>query len=643
VCCWREGVREAFSSSGADVQIMAWPLPPEPPPPADASEDTGGTRPRGWWLPSGTRQALRNTYYSIRRQIGRLKKRVRQPQLRVAPQAVELPEPKPPLPGLADSAIVIAESADGAEAARASGIPRHRLWGFALPATRLDATASEEAREIVRLASTVGGILTDSDRAREAIERATSTTRPLVLIYPPLAIDRTCPQCTEPLTAQADQPDIAASPAQLIEWRAVVEQLRGVGPGEGPYSFVAARVPGRTSWKPLSKPYWKVGATTTPVRLPGSADSPDWSSSAQKHAAQAMLKDVIARKGGARAPRGAVVSGYDLKFILELVDRLNRRADLEITIDEWPMLSRAAEESEARVYGAQSILAEWARPSAVLLSQRKRADQFLVVRLHRFEIDTRYPHDIAIENVDAVVYIAPLMGRRIRDELGWPTTKLIYIPNFISLDWLERPKLSEARFGLGLVGMLPMLKRFDLALDLLSTVRKEDPRFKLFVRSALPWQNQYVWADAEQREYFAWCFERMEQDPLLRGAVVLDPPGRDMARWYRRVGHILSASDLEGGHTAVAEGMASGAVPVIRPWAGAREIYGEEWLMESIDEAATGVLRSVDAELWAERSAQAKSEVRRTHDPLAIEGAWADLLHCDVEVARSYFAQYAKL
>ncbi len=83
-----------------------------------------------------------------------------------------------------------------------------------------------------------------------------------------------------------------------------------------------------------------------------------------------------------------------------------------------------------------------------------------------------YPRDIAMENVDAVVHVSPLVGRRIRGELGWPAEKLVYIPNFLDVDWLDRPKLPDARFGIGMVGMEWANKRLDLALDVLAEVRR---------------------------------------------------------------------------------------------------------------------------------------------------------------------------
>jgi glycosyltransferase involved in cell wall biosynthesis len=171
-------------------------------------------------------------------------------------------------------------------------------------------------------------------------------------------------------------------------------------------------------------------------------------------------------------------------------------------------------------------------------------------------------------------------------------------------------------------------------------VRRADRRFTLVVRSKMPWRNRLAWADPAQRAFTGECFARIDQDPLLRDAVIFDPAGRDMARWFRRVGHVLSTSDVEGCHTAVAEGMASGAVPVVRPWPGAAEVYDPRWVYDGLDPAAEAVLAGADADHWRVRASEAQAEIRRSHDPAAVVAAWADLLHGDIERARAYFAAY---
>jgi glycosyltransferase involved in cell wall biosynthesis len=499
---------------------------------------------------------------------------------------------------------------------------------------------------LAHAASAVGGFLTDSEPARDSLERAMSATRVRVEVFPPIAVDLVCPTCGSQDERVERVDDAATVPPQAVllgRWRSMIEQLRAGEPPDVPYSFARERLLGLSAeWTPEGLSDWNQEGSTSRSRR-WDASAVRWSAEFQVRAARAVL-DLTAPRvagpaGAARPARAVLVAGFDLKFMRELAARLDLRSDLDITLDDWPWLGHGTKHSAELVGRAESIIAEWARPSAVWLSQRKRPGQFLVVRLHRYELDMPYPRNIVMDKVDAVVHVSPPIGQRIQDELGWPAEKLVHIPNYLDVDWFDRPKLPDARFGIGFVGMEFANKRFDLALDVLAAVRRVDPRFSMFVRSAMPWNNRYAWERVGEREYVAWCFERIEQDPQLRGAVRFDAPGRDMARWYRRVGHVLSMSDIESFHLAAAEGMASAAVPVIRPWPGAAEIYGKEWISASVDDAADAVLASVDADVWAERAARAKAEIRRTADPVAVVQAWADLLHGDITSARNHFGE----
>jgi glycosyltransferase involved in cell wall biosynthesis len=578
------------------------------------------------WLPGFARRALAAAYHRARRAMSRQ---------RSARQRRAM------LPGLEGASLVVAESIGAATAAVAHGLPARRVWALALPADRLNAgDRTGFAAEVAGAAATIGGFLTDSEPARDSLERAASASRPRVEVFPPLATDRACQDHARPrVPGQPGSPE-AADPghpaaAQLAQWRRMLDQQRGGGPDDPPYSFAAARLRGALArWAPSPPSTWGAGAPAAAPALPV-----DWSAAAQERAARRVWEAVWPRPPRQpRRPRSVLVGGFDLKFAEDLAERLGDRTDLAVAVDDWPTLGRGTRRGAAQLRTADSIFAEWARTNAVYYSRHKRPDQLLVVRLHRYELDARYPGEIAIENVDAVVYIAPLFGRRIRDELAWPAEKLVYIPNLVDLDWLDRPKLPGARFTIGFVGIEWSRKRFDLALDLLARLRREDRRFTLAVRSTMPWHNPYARTDAGERAYLTRCLERIDHDPWLRDAVVFDEPGRDMARWFRRIGHVLSTSDEEGSHTAVTEGMASGAVPVIRPWLGADEIYDSEWVYSTVDEAAGAVLACADAEVWAERGARAKAEVRRTHDPVSVVDAWADLLHGDLASARGYFA-----
>lgn len=516
---------------------------------------------------------------------------------------------------------VVAESVDAAVRARQAGLPRSALWVLATPPERWETgEPGVDAAGLAAVAPQVAGFLTRDEPARESVERALSTVRCRVEVLPRAASGRPCPGCGGGGAAEPATP-----PPPRLPWGAAGEPADPAEPA-----------PARTA--PGSMAHGSSAVRTVRVLL--AADG-----AARPDAADAGTAD-----GGAPHPRLAgradptrpvLVTGFDLKFTTDLAGHLEHRPDLHITVDEWPALDRRNSASPRLARRAQSILAEWVRPSTAWLARRKRRDQFLVTRLHRYELETRYPHDVLVDNLDAVVYIAPAFGRRIRSELGWPTDKLVYIPNYVDVPRLARPKLPGARYALGLVGMDVARKRFDLALDLLARLRAEDPRFTLVVRSTMPWHNPYVWDKPTERAFAARCFERLERDPRLRHGVVFDPPGRDMARWYRRIGFLLSCSDAEGSHLAVAEGMASGAVPVLRPWPGAEEVYDKQWISDSVEAAAEAVRESAEPDIWQLRAEEAREEVARTHDPAAVVAAWAQLLHGDVTGARAHFARYS--
>ena len=635
VCCWRAGARSAFEAAGATVTEATWQPPVTKA--ADKTADKAAVAPRTpsprlVWLPSAVREPLVTSYRLSRRSAAKLRRRATAPRAAAAR----------PVPGLDGAQVIVAESMPAARAAIAAGAPAERVWALSLPPQRtVHGGKTPFAAIVAELAPRVAGFLADSEIGRDAVERAASASRPRVVVLPPVATDRPCPVCGDRTERAQPALDDDSPAGQLALWRALADQ-----PGDEtmPYSFPAARLRGFTSaWAPAPWLDWTQDAETTALGGPPDT-APDWSVAAQDRGARAVIDATLPRRAASPRPtRTTLISGFDLKFVRELGQRLDDRGDLDVTVDEWPTLSQPTSVTLAQSGTADVILAEWVRPSAVWLAQRKKPEQFMVARLHRFEIESAYPRQLDIDKVDAVVYIAPQMGPRIRDELGWPKEKLVYIPNFLDIDWFDRPKLPDARFTIGMVGIEWRNKRIDLALDVLARVRREDPRFSLVVRSTMPWDNRYAWPKAEEQEYVGLWLDRVERDPLLRGAVVFDQPGRDMARWYRRVGSILSMSDVEGVHLAAAEGMASGAVPVIRPWPGARESYDERWVHGSAADAAAAVLGNADPEVWAERSAAAVAEMRRRSDPAAVVDAWADLLHGDVERARGYFAAYARL
>ncbi|MCQ0090549.1 hypothetical protein [Roseovarius sp. M141] len=273
-------------------------------------------------------------------------------------------------------------------------------------------------------------------------------------------------------------------------------------------------------------------------------------------------------------PRRILIATHERKFLLQFVDQL--RGDAAITL-EWQnwLTTTKPDGSPVVPEHIDTVFCEWCCENAVWHSRNKRAGTRLIVRLHRFEAFRDFPERVDWDKVDALIVVSEHFRDMMVQRFGVDPGRVHVMAQYIDWPQLGRPKLAQAQFTLGLVGINPFEhKRFDRAIDFLVALRRVDPRFTLAVRSVMPWEIDWVWNNREDsRADFERVFNRIFSDPGLTQAVRFDLPGSDMEEWYRGIGTIISSSDTEGCHTSVLEGMASGCYPVVHDWPGARSLF----------------------------------------------------------------------
>ena len=291
------------------------------------------------------------------------------------------------------------------------------------------------------------------------------------------------------------------------------------------------------------------------------------------------------------APR-LLIAGHSLSFCAPIARRA-RRAGAEVREDLWSRHgAHDVAASAAALAWADAVLCEWCLGNAVWLSRYKREGQRLVVRFHRMELETPFPGQVDLERVDAVVFVARHVLEQACERFGWDAAdpRLRVVPNGIEAEALHAPKLPGAEFTLAAIGYVPRLKRLDRALDLLELLRARDDRFRLLVKGRPPWEYEWMEGRGEERRYFEALFRRVERAPNLRRAVGFEPFGEDIGAFLRRAGWIVSTSEVEGHSVALAEGMASGAAPIVLERPGAVEQYGARWVHADADAAALATL-----------------------------------------------------
>ena len=313
--------------------------------------------------------------------------------------------------------------------------------------------------------------------------------------------------------------------------------------------------------------------------------------------------------------KNVLVVGHDLKFAGSILDEISGRGH-NLKVDNWAgHAQHDVEESQALLEDADIVFCEWSLGNLAWYSKHLKPGQKLVTRFHSQELFTDYPRSVNFKKVDKVIFVSELIRGMAIQKFGIPSHKTVVIPNSVDTQKLDLPKAEDSQFVLGFVGMVPQMKRFDLVLDLLETLRATDRRFTLRVKGKRP--EDYPWMAAREDEmaFYEEQYARIEESDLLRGAVTFDPQGDDMAQWYQGIGVAVSTSDFESFHFTLADGAASRALPVGLSWPGAEWLYPNEWLHTDTDSAAAYVITQLkDASNLAEYAEAARAFTVENYD-----------------------------
>lgn len=283
-----------------------------------------------------------------------------------------------------------------------------------------------------------------------------------------------------------------------------------------------------------------------------------------------------------------LVAGHDLKFARSWIEHLQAQG-VEVLIDEWENHAHHDEQRSLELLArADVVFCEWGLGNAVWYSKHVRPKQRLVVRVHAQELRRPYLSRIRHAAVAQYLFVGELMRDAAVRSHGVPRARTRVIPNIVRAAQLRRPKTEQAAFTLGLVGIVPQVKRLDRAVTVIESLVAQDPRWSLRIKGRRP--EDYAWM-LKREDEMAWyrdCYRRIEQinETAGRQAVVFDPHGDDMAEWFQGIGYALSVSDLESFHLTLPDGAASGAAPVSLAWPGADRIYPREWLVADLEQMA---------------------------------------------------------
>ncbi|OFP73451.1 glycosyltransferase family 4 protein [Corynebacterium sp. HMSC078C09] len=291
--------------------------------------------------------------------------------------------------------------------------------------------------------------------------------------------------------------------------------------------------------------------------------------------------------------KNVLFAGHDFKFINGFINYV-RAQGWNVRMDKWFRHSRHNWfHSIYQLQHADVIFCEWGLGNAVWYARHKRPSQRLIVRVHAQEVRGGYLAKVPKEKVDSFVFVSDHLRRAAINKGMVGESNSVVIPNAVDTRSLAQPKLRSADRTIAMVGYIPKAKRLDLALDLISELRKKDPTFRLVLKGKRPEELKWLRLRDDEMEFFKRQDERIAVEDLLgRDAVGYSKFSPEMASFYAGVGHIISLSDYESFHLGLAEGAASGAVPSILRWEGSEDLYPSDWICESLGEMTERIVNS---------------------------------------------------
>lgn len=286
-----------------------------------------------------------------------------------------------------------------------------------------------------------------------------------------------------------------------------------------------------------------------------------------------------------------LIAGHDLKFAKFIMEAIEARDDMELLVDQWQGHDKHDEEQSYRLLEqADTILCEWGLGNSVWYSKNKKVGQKLITRVHAQELKTRHLDRCEHKNIDHYIFVSPYYFELMIAEFRLERSKCRMIFNMVDTELLDKPKLPGAEFHLGMIGDVPQSKRLDRAIDIFEILFKIDNRYKLYVKGKRP--EEYAWMHSKSKElemaYYQQQYQRVKDNGWDKN-VIFEGHG-PVDEWLQKIGWILSVSDHESFHLSVAEGMASGATPLVLNWAGAATIYPQRYIAKTVEQISKVVI-----------------------------------------------------
>ncbi|MBU3191615.1 glycosyltransferase [Clostridium bowmanii] len=196
----------------------------------------------------------------------------------------------------------------------------------------------------------------------------------------------------------------------------------------------------------------------------------------------------------------------------------------------------------------------------------------IICRMHSYEAFTDYPANVAWENVDKIIFVAEHIKNFVVENFSIDEKKTIVIPNGIEeKNWT----FAERRpgFNISYVGYINYKKGPMLLLHAFKNIFNKNNHYKLFIAGKFQDQRDVLY------------FNQMIKEFGLENNVIFEGWQDNLDKWLEDKNYVLCTSILESQNMSVMQAMIKGIKPIIHNFVGAKSIYPQALIWNSINDA----------------------------------------------------------
>ena len=274
-------------------------------------------------------------------------------------------------------------------------------------------------------------------------------------------------------------------------------------------------------------------------------------------------------------PKIAVICAAGIeKFLKDIVDFLKDRYEVRV------YYTTNVQEIDSAIMWSNVVWLEWANELTIALTNHKKGilkDKHVICRLHSYEAFEDFADKISWKSINDLVFVAEHIKDIVLQQVpGLPqmVDNIYIIPNGIKMDKFSFKDITIGK-NLAFIGELNFKKGPMLLLHAFGGLVQRDSEYHL-----------YIAGEFENARYQLY-FSQMIQEMGLEKNIHLDGWINDVNSWLEDKQYIVCTSILEGHPVGIMEAMARGLKPLIHNFVGARGIYPDKYLWNTIPDFVT--------------------------------------------------------